>query len=98
MVTYEDLVLLSKTELKELPTWTTMTNIMGEKKPLAEIDIDTEDTRFDVTAWGLPIVEFDQVGDVTVKKVTADARIIGKVKVEMERQGRAKRRGEWDFT
>ncbi len=66
----DDLVLLTKDELRVLHSELIVTSILGEQMRISELVIDELDLRYGVSAWGLPPETWEQVGKIVVKYVT----------------------------
>ena len=64
----DDLYLLSVKELQGLPSWSIVTNIMGTSTRLSELDLDEMGARFGVSAWGIKPEEYEQYGEITVRR------------------------------
>jgi hypothetical protein len=64
----DKLYLLTVHELRALPPWTELTSIGGQIKKLSELDDLDFDIRFGVTGWGISPEEYEQYGDITVRK------------------------------
>ena len=63
-----ELILLTKEEMRLLPTWTKVISISGTESTIMKLDIEDLDTRFGQTNWGVYPWDYERVGEIVMRR------------------------------